>query len=230
MSKDVMASGEHDLNLMAAYVENRLDANERNRMVEHLAGCVQCRSTLATYSRISATMSEASPRRVGQEWLRRPGFWLPIAATVALTTVAVVSVLQLRKVDQTAPVTGAISSAASPAASADRNPPPEPPTAPAGARSGKATMRSNPGQDDLSRRRGAERVVDGKTFRLVAGEWVDQAYDPLAALPEVAVRTADQKTALTQRIPALRAFAALGSRVIVVYNGTVYKFGTDPLQ
>lgn len=225
-----MSSTEHDLNVMAAYVENRLDAHERLRMVEHLASCIDCRSTLAAYTRVSGSVSEASPLRAGQKWFRRPGVWLPIAATVALTTVAVVGVLQPRPVDERSSVTAVTSSPTAPASPADRDLPLESGPAPLGTRSGNAAIRSSPGQDDLSRRRGGERVVDGKTFRLVVGEWVDQAYDPFAMLPEVAVRTAEQRAALIQQIPSLRPFAALGARVIVVYDGTVYKFGTDPLQ
>ena len=54
-------------------------------------------------------------------------------------------------------------------------------------------------------------------------------YDPLAGFPEVEVRSAGERAALLQRIPVLGQFAALGPRVIVVHDGTVYKFGPDPL-
>ena len=73
--------------------------------------------------------------------------------------------------------------------------------------------------------RGAERRVGDKRFRLVAGEWIDAAYDPMDPRPVVAVTTPAERTALLERLPALRPFADLGERVIVVHGGSVYKFG-----
>ena len=73
--------------------------------------------------------------------------------------------------------------------------------------------------------RGAERRVGDKRFRLVAGEWIDAAYDPMDARPVVAVTTPAERAVLLERLPALRPFADLGERVIVVHGGSVYKFG-----
>lgn len=68
------------------------------------------------------------------------------------------------------------------------------------------------------------RETAGKTFRFVAGEWVDQAYDRRARLPEVRVTAAAEREAVVQREPALAPFSALGRRVLVVVDGTVYVF------
>jgi hypothetical protein len=42
------------------------------------------------------------------------------------------------------------------------------------------------------------------------------------------VSTPEERSALLARIPALVPYAALGERVRVVYEGTVYRFGLDP--
>lgn len=199
VSNELMASGEHDLNLLAAYVENRLDDAERARVAAHLASCVECRTTLAAYVRGSSPAAE-SPTLPGapHQWFRRPAVWLPVAAMMMLTTVVILSLLRPGG-------TGGPSSESA-----------------GGTRSGNQAIQAPSGA--------AERIVEGKRFRLVAGEWIDESHDPLAARREIEVRSPEQRNALLQRIPALRAFAALGNRVIVVHEGTVYKFGTDPLQ
>jgi Ca-activated chloride channel family protein len=70
--------------------------------------------------------------------------------------------------------------------------------------------------------------VAGKTFRLVFGEWIDADFDGSALLPEVSVSTPEERSALLARIPALVPYAALGERVLVVHDGTVYRFQLDP--
>lgn len=77
------------------------------------------------------------------------------------------------------------------------------------------------------RLRGAERRVGDKRFRLVSGEWIDAAYDPFDVRPVVDVTTPAERAALLGRLPALRPFADLGKRVIVVHAGSVYRFATQ---
>ncbi len=72
--------------------------------------------------------------------------------------------------------------------------------------------------------RGGTRVVNGKTFTFVAGEWIDAAYDPINLLPVQDIADAAARTALLQRTPALAPYASLGPNVTVVLDGTVYKF------
>jgi len=72
--------------------------------------------------------------------------------------------------------------------------------------------------------RGGGRRVAGKTFRLAAGEWVDASFDPAAGLPISDVNGPDQRSSLLARLPALAPYAALGERVLVVFEGTVYRF------
>jgi len=79
---------------------------------------------------------------------------------------------------------------------------------------------------DLQTLRGNERKVGAKTFRLVAGEWMDAAYDSLAGLDVVEVKTADDRVQLLRRMPALAPYSALGNRVTVVFDGVVYRFDT----
>ena len=76
----------------------------------------------------------------------------------------------------------------------------------------------------LARRGGLTRNVAGKTFYLVAGEWVDAAYDPAAALPAKDVAGTAGRAAVLEKSPGLRRYAALGDGVTVVFEGTVYRF------
>ena len=66
--------------------------------------------------------------------------------------------------------------------------------------------------------------MNGKTFRLVAGEWIDSAYDPPALLPVRDLVGPDARTDVLARIPALAPYAALGANVTVVHEGVVYRF------
>jgi hypothetical protein len=79
-------------------------------------------------------------------------------------------------------------------------------------------------EDELLRKRGAGRVIAGKTFRIEGGEWVDKDYDPSRALPVVPVRGSAERSALIARVPGLAPFTELGDRVLVVWDGTVYRF------
>jgi len=67
-------------------------------------------------------------------------------------------------------------------------------------------------------------MINGKTFRLVAGEWIDSAYDPIALLPVQEIAGPEARAAVIARIPALAQYVALGSRVIVTHDGIVYQF------
>jgi hypothetical protein len=78
--------------------------------------------------------------------------------------------------------------------------------------------------ESLLTKRGATRRVGEKTFRSVAGAWVDTRFDPDAALPIVTVKGAQERAALLLRIPDLSSYAELGDRVVVVFEGTVYRF------
>ena len=191
-----MASGAHDLNLLAAYVEGRLPADERARVVAHLASCDECRSVLAGYARASAGDSAAGSPANGSAWFRQARMLVPLAATVVLTTVIIIG-LRSGGGPQPAPTAVPADTTVPVDWEAQRAPQPPP-----GIRSGTQP----PAGTNFTRRRDGRRVVDGKTFRLVAGEWIDEAYDPLAALREVEARSPEQRDTLLQRIPALRPF------------------------
>jgi hypothetical protein len=79
-------------------------------------------------------------------------------------------------------------------------------------------------EEELLRTRGAGRSVAGKTFHLTSGEWIDAAYEPAAGLSVLEVRGSEERRALVERIPELAPFAALDDRVLVVWQGTVYRF------
>lgn len=218
-----MGAAGHDTNLLAGYLEGRLTKTEEARLISHLAACPGCRETLATYARAAAAGQAAppalTPARVRWSHAR---VWLPVAALLALSTGAAVTVLRLTDVaDRRA-------APAAPAAAGDqpleRSPgpaDPEPMTPETATQPRPSPEARGPA---LSTRRSAERRAAGKTFRLVAGEWVDSEYDPLNLLPIVEVATPDDRAAVFVRAPALREYAAVGSRVLVVHQGTVYRF------
>lgn len=203
----------HDPGLLAAYVEGRLDDEERRALTAHLAACAHCREALAMLARAPGIATAAAPRRpIGAP------VWLAVAATVVLATVVA------RRTDRTVegPVSGPGSTVSGVTAPSLAPPAPSPaePAPPA------AFPAHDPLQDPalLVKRGVAQRQVDGKTFRLRAGEWVDTAFRSTASLPTVLVTGPGERAAIVRRIPALAPYAALGDRVVVVLDGTVYRF------
>ena len=216
---------EHDLNALAAHLEGRLEGEERQRTIDHLSRCIECRETAALLSRARPALAErgepAVPR--GLVTTARP-WWLGLAAAAVVGTAVAVRVL--------APVSPDAGPQTSPSSSLHREPAsdakaPDPPTSspavvartpPPGAPA------SPPVLDEslLARRGGVKRVV-GKAFRPVGGEWVDVSYEPTAGLPEVEIGGPDQRRRILSRLPALAPYFALGDRVVVVFEGTVYR-------
>jgi hypothetical protein len=208
VSKDQM-SHEPDLNRLAALVDRRLTGDERQDVLGHLAECRTCRDVVAVLT------AELGPVQGATRWTR-PAVWLPIAATLAIAAGASFLVRSTDRPVLTPPP--------APPTVVVRQPPPDS----AGTAPG-VTPPARPAvgePDDLLPRRGGTRQVGAKTFRLVAGQWIDSTYDPAALLPIVEVPSADARRDLLARIPALAPYAAIGDRVIVVHEGQVYRFGT----
>ncbi|MGA9996430.1 MAG: VIT domain-containing protein, partial [Pyrinomonadaceae bacterium] len=68
------------------------------------------------------------------------------------------------------------------------------------------------------------RNVNGKTFYLREGVWTDAEFKADAKLPETALTFgSDAYFALLKREPRLADYFALGERVVVVFNGRVYR-------
>ena len=204
----------HDPSLLAAYVEGRLDAEERRAMTVHLGACSDCRQVVAMLARANAVVPfAAKPRRVV-----RP-VWLALAATVLLATFAI------RRLD--GPIAPNVAQGPAPGVGGVA-PPSTPAATPASAEPGPrgSLTPSDPMQDPaLLVKRGGLRQAGGKSFRLVAGEWVDTAFDAAASLPTVLVAGPDEGADAVERMPALRPYAEIGPRVVVVFEGTVYRFG-----
>jgi hypothetical protein len=221
MSSRTMDGREHDLNLLAAYVEDRLDAAERERVAAHVSGCDECRAVLAELGR-----GLAASRRGSGRLARLPrSTALPIAAVLVLS--AATSLILLRQSAQAPTRSEGERSPAPDTASAtpsatSATPPPSAAPSPGGR---EPTVRGNSTdrEDLLVKRGGGAHSVAGKSFRLVAGEWVDTAYDPLASLPVVQATGPAERAALLQRVPGLAAYAALGERLLVVHEGIVYR-------
>ncbi|CAN5846778.1 VIT domain-containing protein [soil metagenome] len=76
-------------------------------------------------------------------------------------------------------------------------------------------------QDSLS---SAVRTVGGKTFYLREDVWTDAEFKPEARLPETTMKFgSDDYFALLKQKPRLADFFALGERIVVVFEGRVYR-------
>jgi Ca-activated chloride channel family protein len=79
---------------------------------------------------------------------------------------------------------------------------------------------------DKDSSRQTRRKVGSKTFYLRGGVWVDADFKEDARLPETALAFGSEEYfALVKREPQLARFFALGERVVVVFNGRVYRVG-----
>ncbi len=66
--------------------------------------------------------------------------------------------------------------------------------------------------------------VDGRTFYLIDGVWTDSEFKADAKLPETALTFgSDEYFALLKQQPKLANFFSLGERVVVLFDGRVYR-------
>ena len=73
-------------------------------------------------------------------------------------------------------------------------------------------------------RKDAVRRVEGKTFYLIEGVWTDSEFKSEARLPETTLTFgSDDYFALLKQYPKLANYFALGERVVVVFEGRVYR-------
>jgi len=73
-------------------------------------------------------------------------------------------------------------------------------------------------------RKDAVRRIEGKTFYLIDGVWTDSEFKAESKLPETAlVFGSDDYYALLKQHSKLGSFFALGERVVVVFEGRVYR-------
>jgi len=63
-------STEHDTTLAAGYVLGTLEPDERERFVQHLATCVECRDEVRSLERVSLALATGVPRRTPPPALR----------------------------------------------------------------------------------------------------------------------------------------------------------------
>jgi hypothetical protein len=197
----------HDPERTAAYIDGTLEAASRAAVTAHLARCRDCREVLALIAR---GMDDTAAHAAGRGFQR----WLPLAASLVIAAGAGAYVLvRSPSTGPAAPPTAPPAVSSSPGTVPPVAPVPPPPS------EKRPSPQSSP---DVTRSVGARRVA-GHRFHLVAGEWIDDAYDPMAALPVVVVSTATQQRETAARTPALRRYAALGPRFTVVLAGTVYR-------
>ena len=202
---------EPDFNALTAFVERRLNESERQRVITHLATCRPCREVVAA---LTPEPPQTQPASV-PAWRGMRGLWSLAAMLVVVVIVGVITSRE-RSVGPGHPANGT-GQPASPAVAEPPDPPRVSPDAP-------TTSPQPAPPEDLGRVRGNERKVDGKTFRFVAGEWIDSSYDPQLLLPVVEATTPAEREALLRRVPNLKPFAALRGRVVVILDGIVYRF------
>ena len=78
-------------------------------------------------------------------------------------------------------------------------------------------------------RNDAVRRVEGKTFYLIDGVWTDSEFKAGSNLPETAlVFGSDDYFALLKQNPKLGSYFSLGQRVVVVFEGRVYRVNAAP--
>jgi hypothetical protein len=66
--------------------------------------------------------------------------------------------------------------------------------------------------------------VGGKTFYLVDGVWTDSEFKAEASLPEKVLSFGNEEYfALLRQSPKLAGYFSLGERVVVVFEGRVYR-------
>ncbi|HTO88204.1 MAG TPA: zf-HC2 domain-containing protein [Thermoanaerobaculia bacterium] len=200
----------HDLNQLAAFVEGRLAPEERRSVERHLTGCESCRAALAAWSRGAPESSFARSRTALP-------IWLGAAAAVALAAWIANRVASVRPGSippgpepTTATATGAPAMA------------PAPPAAPSSTDQSEAPAAKEP--EPLGVKRGGERRIAGKSFRLVSGVWIDEAYDATSLMPVTDVADPAVRDKVLSEEPRLRPFQKLGQRFVVVLGGRVYRF------
>jgi Putative zinc-finger len=199
---------EPDFNALAAFVEDSLGRSERAQLLEHLASCERCRTIVAELARTrtatrptGASIAVALPLAASLMVAVAGGgvYWL-----VRANSSRILPVVEPSKPNPLAPAQP-VSGGATPGVSPSGRP---------------ASGRSAMPPDATDRTRGGgTRSVGGKTFRLVAGEWIDVEYRPIDALPIDDVRSREELEALD----ILRPFAALGRRFTVVVHDRVYR-------
>lgn len=202
---------EPDANVLAAYVEGRLGAVETDALDGHLADCRRCRETVALMTRALA----GAPEKRRSPTAAAAG-WLALAATLVLATIVGTRIARERPSltpppkKEPSPVPAA-STVSEPLAPAPTSPP---------------RPAAEPSRD--VRRGGGERRIGEKTFRLIAGEWVDSSYDATAGLPVVEAADPAARARLLAEHPELEPYTVLGQRFLVALRGTVYRVGTPP--
>jgi hypothetical protein len=77
---------------------------------------------------------------------------------------------------------------------------------------------------DDDTRTDAVRRVEGKTFYLIDGVWTDSEFKAGLGLQETSlVFGSDEYFALLKQYPKLAGYFSLGERVVVVFEGRVYR-------
>src|SRR5580704_1230994 len=159
--------GEPDFDALAAFVEDRLGRSERAQLLDHLASCERCRTIVAELVRTRA------PTRSVRSF---PAVALPLAASL-MFAVAGGGLYWLVRTPSSSHIAPAVepSRPNPPAPAQPSSPGVTPEVAPTVSPSGTpAPGRSATSPDVPDRTRAAgPRSVGSKTFRLVAGEWID---------------------------------------------------------
>jgi hypothetical protein len=84
---------------------------------------------------------------------------------------------------------------------------------------------NSPIDDSYLTRRGSKKTIEGKTFLLRKGIWIDQEYEAAGntVLMEIKKSSPAFQELITNK-PSLKVFADAGDKVIVYYEHKAYKF------
>jgi len=203
---DHATDAEPDLNALSMLVDGTLRADDRAHVIDHLGQCARCRTIVAELVRSRAKQMPA------RRWMAA----LPIAAGLAVTVAGGGLYWTTRNRHETVPPATAPAPTTTPATAAPPAPLPEARPEPA------TPPRPAPGSERT--RSAGEKIVGGKHFHLVAGEWIDNDYKVADVFPVVDISTRDALDAH----PLLHRFTILGSRFTVVIDGTVYRVALPP--
>lgn len=228
--------------VLAAFQDGGLSTAERASADSHLAECAICRDRLGAQMRAAAGREGARRTGPGLAGAIRPdrrvrGELLAAAAIGALLLGAGL----WWAADRAAPTLDA-PPAERAAAPRTREPAPGPSTRPppsgevAGGQQGgvpedpaAGPAREEGVAPELLALRGGTRVVEGKTFRLEGGEWVDGTWTgPSGPVPIPLFRGTPAWNAALDERPALARYAEVGPRVLVVFDSLAFRILPAP--
>ena len=83
---------------LIAWLDRELSPEEAAEVDRHLRGCQECRARLTSYKQVSETFDAYCDMTVATKARRLVSHWVPVLASVVVAAIAMILVLQLRRV------------------------------------------------------------------------------------------------------------------------------------